>query len=141
MWGWLQGIWRFFTAGAGADIIGQLADLRSRLADAETDQEKARLEAQIAALEQMQKDRENQREHSRAAWANPILIWPIAVLLSSTALYYLAIVLDSVFFHSGDVQQMPQFAQGWADTMIVAAFGATSIGVGGTMLIRAIRRR
>lgn len=138
--GWLRTIFQFFTAGAGSDIIRELAAARRDRINADNEEKRIEADERIAQLEALRDERASAREHSRSMVNNPILIWPIAFMLSTTGLYYAAIVVDSVFLHTGGVDQMPQFAQGWAETMIIAVFGPVSIGVGATMFMRALRR-
>lgn len=126
-----------FGGGLAGELRGALADWR----DAETDQK--RIEAQeraeflkgAIALSETQAGVIKAGMQTRVFW----VVWSMFAL--PLALWWAAVILDSLFLYSGRIPDLPVSVRPWADQIFANVFWTGGGVAGASVLARAITAR
>lgn len=127
---------KWLSGGVLDRVLGHL-EKRGEIAN---DKEKIRSDVVKEYIGAEIADRAGRRELSKAFIGSRVLVWPVALMLFALAIYFCAVVADSIFLFEWNVALLPPAILAWADAMIQTVFAGAAATSAGVVISRMWRR-
>lgn len=136
----ISGIIAFIAKIGLGGVVDRTLDYMERKAQSQTDKELVRSKVEIEAIKAALNETKIMADLNKSKMEHQLFWWFVALFVGPLAIWWTAVIADSLFHFEWDVAALPSPLNQWAGDMIGWLFYVGSAGVGLSMAKGILKR-